>query len=70
MVIEVMENGPILIKTSIGKIFVKGEEKGANVVALCRCGQSSKKPFCDGSHMRCEFQGTSLSLTVEMDEPS
>jgi CDGSH-type Zn-finger protein len=26
--------------------------------ALCRCGQSSTKPFCDGTHMRIHFDGT------------
>jgi CDGSH-type Zn-finger protein len=26
--------------------------------ALCRCGQSKKKPFCDGTHARIKFDGT------------
>jgi CDGSH iron-sulfur domain-containing protein 3 len=26
-------------------------------VALCRCGHSSRKPFCDGTHRTCGFTG-------------
>jgi CDGSH-type Zn-finger protein len=29
-----------------------------SVYALCRCGQSANKPFCDGSHMAAGFDGT------------
>ena len=48
-------NGPLLVR---GPLAVVGEddqvlrgEKGA----LCRCGASSTKPFCDGSHRSCGF---------------
>jgi len=31
---------------------------GAESYALCRCGQSGTKPFCDGAHQRVGFDGT------------
>ena len=56
---RIRENGPLLIKGPIqltdhdGRVITA---EGENV-ALCRCGQSAKKPFCDASH-RGKFDGT------------
>ncbi len=57
--IQVVKNGPLLVK---GLVQVKDGDGQpipvkAPTIALCRCGQSSKKPFCDGSHQKVGFQG-------------
>jgi CDGSH-type Zn-finger protein len=38
------------------------------VVALCRCGHSANKPFCDGSHRREEFDGTCTADPTTYDD--
>ncbi len=56
--IKVRENGPLLVTGSValtdhlGNAFPTAE--GANI-ALCRCGASQKKPFCDGTHKTSGF---------------
>lgn len=36
--------------------------------ALCRCGQSSNKPYCDGTHARVGFDGTETASRAPFDE--
>jgi|TARA_B110000914_G_scaffold134125_1_gene117261 CDGSH-type Zn-finger protein len=53
--IKISENGPLLIKGGATLIYPDGsEEIKEGTVALCRCGLSSKKPFCDGTHKECK----------------
>lgn len=56
-IVEVTENGPLLV---YGNITVKdkhGNETRRNkVTAFCRCGQSSNKPYCDGTHTKVAFK--------------
>ena len=43
--------GPLVIKGGVTLIHPVGLEKQRNrTVALCRCGHSAKKPYCNGSH--------------------
>ena len=50
-----MQNGPYLVKNLKQLSNVKGPIESAETVALCRCGASSNKPFCDGSHRTIGF---------------
>ena len=38
------------------------------VIALCRCGASANKPFCDGTHAAIEFDGTETAATNTFEE--
>ena len=58
VVVDVSPNGPLLVR---GRIVVKAAdgtlEERSETTALCRCGGSAKKPYCDGSHRRNGFAG-------------
>lgn len=59
--IRCRENGPYVIKgTAVRIVDHLGNAftipAGKDSVALCRCGQSKNRPFCDGSHRMCGFQ--------------
>ena len=53
------ENGPLLVSgpiTLCDHLGNKYDLTGKENVALCRCGASQKRPFCDGSHKSSGFQ--------------
>ncbi len=56
--IETVKNGPVLVKGNLGLKIGDGETDrlSQDRIALCRCGSSSKKPFCDGSHTKVDFK--------------
>ena len=63
--IEPMVNGPYLVKNLTDFRNSRGEKiKTEPVMTLCRCGQSSKKPFCDGTHMEVGFQSGKMEGRV------
>lgn len=57
--IELIPNGPAVVRcneaeiTMIDGSTVTKEKK----FSLCRCGESKNKPFCDGTHTTCGFEG-------------
>lgn len=56
--IDVTTNGPYLIKSECLIVHSDGrEETKTGTVALCRCGASANKPYCDGSHRKVGFEG-------------
>ena len=57
--ITVKPNGPYLLAGPCKLIDPTGtaiEIVAGKIVALCRCGQSAGKPYCDGSHGRTGFK--------------
>jgi uncharacterized Fe-S cluster protein YjdI len=57
--IKVMKNGPLMVEGGCSLSDNEGvalAEQGP--YALCRCGGSGKKPFCDGTHIKIGFDDT------------
>jgi CDGSH-type Zn-finger protein len=80
--IEVQPNGPYLVSGSVPLrrkqrvVSEHGEPLTWKTVdaidapatyALCRCGGSSSKPFCDGTHARTRFDGTETGPTDDYE---
>ena len=71
--VQIMKNGPYIVSGNVplSKEVIGTNEDGESVkweqkaeipsteqYALCRCGHSTNKPFCDGSHTKAGFDGT------------
>lgn len=57
--IQTLKNGPLLVKGPVQLVDAQGKPITIKeqTIALCRCGHSANKPFCDGSHQKAGFQG-------------
>ena len=66
MKIKVIANGPIVLDTreQVSIDAASSSEAKPGPLFLCRCGQSSTKPFCDGTHRKVGFEGASAELVV------
>ena len=69
MKVTLLENGPYKVEGAQELDLV--EHTGAPVrvdrdtVFLCRCGGSTNKPFCDGTHSKIGFQGAMAAVDQE-----
>jgi CDGSH-type Zn-finger protein len=54
-------DGPLIVRGDFRLVDQDGTEidPGRKTVALCRCGKSGIKPFCDGTHKRSGFSAPS-----------
>lgn len=53
-----LDDGPYLVKGPAKIVDADGNEfqVEAKTIALCRCGNSNTKPFCDGTHAKLRFK--------------
>ena len=61
--IEIIKNGPYIVN---GRVDLKDADGHAyppkDRLALCRCGASIAKPFCDGTHSKIGFQAAETAV--------
>ena len=55
------ENGPYIIKGLRNLSDESGAVATKGTIALCRCGRSTNKPFCDGTHSKIGFDSSNQS---------
>jgi CDGSH-type Zn-finger protein len=68
--ITVRENGPYVVEGDFKLVDAQGNEIPIRKRALCRCGGSTTKPFCDGTHSRIGFQGAIAAVESAENKPS
>jgi len=57
------DNGPYLVQGHVFLLDSDGDQYEVNdTIALCRCGRSRTKPFCDGNHETASFAAVDRAL--------
>lgn len=61
--IDIIKNGPLIVKGEVQLKDSEGNDYPAQQrMALCRCGASTEKPFCDGSHSKIGFDAAEKAV--------
>ena len=67
--IKVRENGPYKVTGPVTLIDADGNEydlgEKGEIIALCRCGGSTTKPFCDGTHSKAGFEAAERAVAEQ-----
>ncbi len=69
--ITVRPNGPFRVEGPIKLVDADGTEwdlAGKPAISLCRCGASTKKPFCDGMHSKIGFQDADAAVPASAEK--
>jgi CDGSH-type Zn-finger protein len=70
--ITIRNNGSIRIEGDFTIVDQEGKPfdlAGRTMISLCRCGQSSNKPFCDGTHAKCGFESMIVARALPPPAP-
>ncbi len=61
--IDIIKNGPLIVNGTVELKDAEGNAYPAKQrMALCRCGASTTKPFCDGTHSKIGFQAAERAV--------
>ena len=71
--IKVRQNGPYLVEgDDVTLVDWNGStyQIAKRPFVLCRCGGSTTKPFCDGTHSKIGFQAAEAAIAGSADKPA
>jgi CDGSH-type Zn-finger protein len=62
--ITALDNGPYLVRGPVVITDAEGNQfyTDRETIALCRCGGSQTKPFCDGTHSKVGFEAANRAV--------
>lgn len=66
--LTVTQNGPVKVDGSFKLLDDQGAPiatREGKAIFLCRCGGSTRKPFCDGTHSRIGFLGAEAAVAAD-----
>ncbi len=71
--IKLIKNGPYMVEGDDVKVFDWDSQQYAvakHPFYLCRCGASTNKPFCDGTHSKIGFKAAEAAVSGSGDKPA